>query len=163
MHPGFIGFWKHAQRVHGGCGGEAHAHGGPHSHSHAFSPFASASQDDDFGGGGFGVRRPLRFLAHKLELEETQVEELAAVLNELKTDRAQAAVDLRRTTTSFADIVQGTEFDQAKADAVANDRVKATQARENAVSTALGKIHRILNDDQRKKLSYLLRTGALSI
>jgi hypothetical protein len=28
--------------------------------------------DGDFGGGAFGVRRPLRFLAFKLELREEQ-------------------------------------------------------------------------------------------
>src|SRR4029453_5507670 len=49
-----------------------------------------------FGGGAFGVRRPLRFLAYKLGLEETQVSELAKILDEIKTERAQAAVDHRR-------------------------------------------------------------------
>ncbi|MFO0677913.1 MAG: Spy/CpxP family protein refolding chaperone [Polyangiaceae bacterium] len=176
MHPGFIGFWKHAQRTSAcgdfGHGQHAHAHG--HDHDHGGRGFrgwhggpagfasAFASGEDEFGG-GFGVRRPLRFLAHKLELEETQVEELAAVLNELKTERAQAAVDLRRTTSAFADLVDVAEFDATKAEAVAASRVKATEAREAAVARALGKIHRILNEEQRKRLSYLLRTGALSI
>ena len=53
------------------------------------------SEEEGFG--GFGVRRPLRFLAHKLELDEKQITELARILDELKTERAQAAVDDRRT------------------------------------------------------------------
>src|SRR5262245_8462388 len=61
------------------------------------SPWAwggSMPGDEGFGpGGGFGVRRPLRFLAHKLELDEQQVVQLARILDELKTERAQAAVD----------------------------------------------------------------------
>ena len=42
---------------------------------------------EGLGGAGFGVRRPLRFLAYKLQLNEAQVEELARVLNDLKTER----------------------------------------------------------------------------
>src|SRR5215510_9517768 len=62
-------------------------------------------------GAGFGVKRPLRFLAYKLGLSEPQVSELAAILDELKTERAQAAVDDRRTLTSFAEAVTGEAFD----------------------------------------------------
>src|SRR5262249_54332211 len=38
------------------------------------------------GAGGFGVKRPLRFLAYKLDLTEHQITELAAILDELKTE-----------------------------------------------------------------------------
>src|SRR4029453_13359101 len=55
----------------------------------------------------FGVRRPLRFLAYKLGLEETQVSELAKILDEIKTERAQAAVDHRRALSAFAEAVSG--------------------------------------------------------
>ena len=34
------------------------------------------------------MRRPLRFLAHKLDLDEKQVTELARILDELKIERA---------------------------------------------------------------------------
>ena len=57
--------------------------------------------------GGFGVRRPLRFLAHRLGLDEPQVAALARILDELKTDRAQAEVDRRRTLATFADALSG--------------------------------------------------------
>ena len=60
---------------------------------------------DDEGAGAFGVRRPLRFLAHKLDLDEKQVTALARILDELKTERAQAAVDDRRSLAEFADAV----------------------------------------------------------
>ena len=73
------------------------AHKRPHgfSHFHGFDPQAGFAWggfmapwggDEGFGaGGGFGVRRPLRFLAHKLELDEKQVVQLARILDELKT------------------------------------------------------------------------------
>src|SRR5262245_562614 len=68
---------------------------------------------DDEGIGGFGVRRPLRFLAHKLDLDDRQVAELARILDELKTERAQAEVDRRRTVSAFADALSGDAFDEA--------------------------------------------------
>src|SRR5262249_5505420 len=69
---------------------------------------------DSFSGsefGAFGVRRPLRFLAHRLEMDEQQVAELAAILNELKTERAQAAVEERRSLTAYADAIAAESFD----------------------------------------------------
>jgi Spy/CpxP family protein refolding chaperone len=105
----------------------------------------------------------LRFLAFKLDLSEEQVSELARILNELKTERAQAAVDNRRATASLADAVADEAFDQAKAEAAATERVKSAEKLKGAVVTALGKIHALLEPPQRAKLAYLIRTGVLSI
>jgi Spy/CpxP family protein refolding chaperone len=138
------------QHGHGHWGGEAHFGGG-------------GGDDGDFGGGAFGVRRPLRFLAYKLELEEKQVTELARILNELKTERAQAAVDNRRTVAGFADAVAGETFDVAKVGEVAKERVNSAERLRAAVVKALGEIHGILDAEQRAKLAYLIRTGALAI
>lgn len=121
------------------------------------------SQGDDVDEGGFGVRRPLRFLAYKLELDERQVSELAKVLADLKTERAQAAVDDRRVRGSFADAIGGSTFDQAKAASAGADRVKTQEKLRDAVVAALAKIHALLDDEQREQLAYLIRTGTLSI
>jgi Spy/CpxP family protein refolding chaperone len=166
MHPGVFGFWRHrhdqghdfgphrAGCHEGGCGPQGW-HAAPHG--------GGGGGGDDFGGGGFGVRRPLRFLAYKLDLEEEQVTELASILNELKTERAQASVDLRRTTSALADAVAAESFDEAKAKAAADERVKSDERVQSAVARALGRIHKLLKPEQRAKLAYLLRTGALSI
>jgi Spy/CpxP family protein refolding chaperone len=105
----------------------------------------------------------LRFLAFKLDLSEAQVTELARVLNDLKTERAQAAVDDRRTTSAFADAISEDAWDEAKAAAAAEARVKTAQQLKDAVVKALGRIHAILEPAQRAKLAYLIRTGTLSI
>jgi Spy/CpxP family protein refolding chaperone len=109
------------------------------------------------------VRRPLRFLAFKLELEEAQVTELATILSELKTERAQAAVDQRRTTASLADAVAAEAFDEGKAKTAADERNKSNERVQTAVVQALGRIHALLKPEQRTQLAYLLRTGGLSI
>jgi Spy/CpxP family protein refolding chaperone len=193
MHPGFAYWWharRNAHRHHHGhhdhhesascgprdaveaaeavaahCGERGHGFRGP-------PPWAAAAaahfgghggDDGDFGGGAFGVRRPLRFLAHKLDLRDEQVAELARILDDLKTERAQGAVDHRRTTASFADAIAAETFDESKVKEGADTRVKSAERLRDAVVKALGRIHSVLDAEQRGKLAYLLRTGALSM
>jgi hypothetical protein len=166
MHPGFYQWWS-ARRGGGECGGEAscghgwHGRGGwGEGHGQEERRFGGFGGGDD-DGGAFGVRRPLRFLAYKLELDEKQVSELARVLADLKTERAQAQVDQRRTTASFADAIASGTFDEAKAGEGAQQRVKSAERLKDAVVKALREIHAVLNEEQRQKLAYLVRTGVV--
>jgi len=118
--------------------------------------------DDDWGA-GFGVRRPLRFLAHRLNLDERQVAELARILDELKTERAQAEVDRRRTLSAFADALSGESFDSAKADEAGALRTQSAERVRQAVVKALRQIHALLNAEQRLRLAYLIRTGTIAV
>lgn len=167
MHPAMMGWWARQRRAHeGSCGAEASPGCGPSGGmawgSRAFH-HAASGHEDAFGGGAFGVRRPLRFLAWKLELEENQVSALAKVLDELKTERAQAAVDQRRSTSAFADGVAGETFDVAKVTEGATLRVDSAERLKHAVVSALGKIHGILDPEQRERFAYLIRTGQIAI
>ena len=100
-------------RFFGGHEGMGHCHaaghfgrgGGPHGHG-------GGPGRGPFGHGG-GARRPLRFLVHKLELDERQASQIAKILEALKIERAQAEVDDRRATASFADAIEGEAFDAA--------------------------------------------------
>jgi Spy/CpxP family protein refolding chaperone len=114
-------------------------------------------------GAAFGVRRPLRFLAHKLDLDDKQVAALARILDELKTERAQAAVDDRRSLAEFADAVTGETFDAAKATGAGERRVQSAARLRDALVRALREIHALLKPEQRERLSYMLRTGILSV
>jgi Spy/CpxP family protein refolding chaperone len=175
MHPGFYYWWK--GRGHGGdCGGD-HAEGdfGPHGgwgrgerggwgRGHHGHPHERDQQFGGFDGGGeFGVRRPLRFLAYKLELDEAQVGQLARILADLKTERAQAEVDQRRTTAAFADAVFSASFDEDKAAQGAQERVQSAERLKGAVVKALREIHGVLSEEQRSKLAYLIRTGVVTL
>lgn len=113
--------------------------------------------------GGFGVRRPLRVLAYKLELDEAQIAELARLLDEVKTERAQGEVDDRRTLSEFADALAGETFDAAKAGAAGDRRVAAATRLRDTVVRFLQQIHAILRPDQRARLAYLIRTGTLIV
>jgi Spy/CpxP family protein refolding chaperone len=160
MHPAMFAWWNHARRS-AACG---NGNFGPRGAGGGHEASAFPDWDGAEGGGGpFGVRRPLRFLAQKLDLSEKQVDELAKVLSDLKTERAQVAVDQRRTTTAFADAIAEATFDAARVEAIANERVKSQERLRGALVTALGRIHALLGPDQRSKLAYLLRTGALML
>ena len=154
MHPAFMswGCAPHAFRTCHRHGRRGRSWGGP-----------AEEMDEDFGGGAFGVRRPLRFLAHKLDLDDRQVAELARILDELKTERAQAEVDRRRTVAAFADALAGDAFDAAKADEGGRLRVQSAERVRDAVLKALRQIHAVLNAEQRVRLAYLIRTGTLAV
>jgi Spy/CpxP family protein refolding chaperone len=159
MHPGMMWWWKNARRH--GCGGEG-ASAGESGEGWQAGPWRHGS-GDDFGAGAFGVRRPLRFLAYKLNLSEEQVSQLAKILDELKTERAQAAVDDRRTVAAFADAIGLEAFDEGRAREGGDLRVKSAERLRDAVIKALGRIHALLDSGQRTQLAYLIRTGVLSI
>jgi Spy/CpxP family protein refolding chaperone len=152
--------WLRARRAFEKCGGFG-GWAGCHPGGHAWEGPAEEGFETGFGGGGLGVRRPLRFLVHKLGLDERQVAELARILNELKTERAQAEVDHRRTLSAFADALSGDTFDAARASEGGDLRVKSAERLRDAVLKALQQIHAILSPDQRVRLAYLLRTGTL--
>jgi Spy/CpxP family protein refolding chaperone len=169
MHPAMVSWWR-ARQMGAGCGdgeatscgprgwqGQGGGSGGPPAGS------GGDGDGDGFGGGAFGVRRPLRFLAYKLELDERQVAGLARVLDELKTERAQGEVDRRRSLTAFADSIGAEAFDEARAKEAGALRVATAERLRDAVTKALGQIHALLDADQRERFAYLIRTGALAI
>ena len=161
MHPGMMYWWKYGRR-HADWG--AWAGCGPHAHGRQWEHHAAGSErHGDYGGATFGVRRPLRFLAFKLDLDEQQMTELARILDELKTERAQADVDARRTVAAFADAMDAPVFDEAKAQETAAQRTRNADRLAGAVAKALARIHALLDPDQRTKLAYLIRTGVLTI
>lgn len=131
---------------------------------YGMAPGFGDSSDGGFGGGGaFGVRRPLRFLAHKLDLDEKQVTELARILDELKTERAQAEVDNRRALGEFADALAAEAFDAVKAGSAGERRVASAGRLREALVKSLGEIHGLLNAEQRTRFAYLIRTGVLAV
>ena len=137
-----------------GCESEGRSHfAHPSSHHHYPDP----------SGSGFGVRRPLRFLAWKLELDEAQIEILAAILNDLKTERAQAAVDDRRALGLLADAAAGEGFDCEKAGQALKLRTESGANVQRQVIASLERMHALLRPEQRARLAYLLRTGTLSM
>lgn len=110
---------------------------------------------------GLGVRRPLRFLAWKLQLDEAQMKQVATILDQLKIERAQAEVDDRRAVSLLAEAAEGETFDRTKAEEAAALRTKSAGVVQQKVVESLERLHALLSPEQRGRLAYLLRTGAL--
>ncbi len=114
-----------------------------------------------FGSGGLGARRPLRFLAYRLDLSDDQVSDTAKILERLKTERAQARVDLRRSAAELADAVEADTFGSALADSARRQRLEAAARVQEAAAVALEGLHRLLDEAQRRGLADLIRSGAV--
>jgi hypothetical protein len=113
--------------------------------------------------GAFGVRRPLRFLAMRLGLDERQAREVARILDDVKTERAQTAVDHRRMSGALADVLARDAFDAAAAAEAATARLHGAERMRQATVRALERLHAVLRPDQRDSLAMLIRTGAVRI
>jgi Spy/CpxP family protein refolding chaperone len=109
-----------------------------------------------------GVRRPLRFLAWKLELDDEQLGEVAKILAELKTERAQGEVDHAKGLGALADAIAAETFDAGRAAEGAALRVSSAERMRDATVKALEGLHRLLEPEQRRTLAYLIRTGTVS-
>ena len=120
-------------------------------------------EDEFISNAGLGVRRPLRFLAFKLDLDDAQTAQLARILERLKLERAQAALDLRRAAADLADALAATEFTRAKVDSAGELRATAARRVETAVATALEELHALLDPDQRVRLAEFVRSGVIRI
>ena len=140
---------------------------GRHVHRHAHRPCPPHGRGrhghPGHPSGDFGVRRPLRFLAHKLDLDDAQTAELARVLDALRTERAQVHVDERRARAALADAFASDILDDAAVKAAGELRVKGAERLRDAAVTGFRELHAVLRADQRKKLSTLLRTGPFAL
>lgn len=144
-----------------------HAHGRScHGWKHFGGHRRRAQEDEDTGVHGdllFGVRRPLRFMAHRLDLDDDQIATLARILGDLKTERAQASVDRERSVARVADALDAATFDEEAVRTALAIRVASAERLKEAVYAALQASHDMLRPEQRRKLAYLLRSGVLTI
>ena len=114
-------------------------------------------------GSGFGVPRPLRFLAMRLELDAGQTAEVAKIIERVKIERAQSAVDLRRASSEIAETLEAGDFDRDRARKIRDLRLEASRRVHDALAQAIEDLYRVLDDEQRKRLATLIRSGALEL
>ncbi|MEM7184562.1 MAG: Spy/CpxP family protein refolding chaperone [Spirochaetota bacterium] len=143
-------FYKHLERFH-------------KHHKNHFYEHHVLSKGGFKMGGLFGIKRPVRHLAYKLELDDEQVKELARIINNLKTARAQHAVNEQRSLTLLAEAMETSEFGAEKAKQAAAKRSESSKELAAQVEKAVSEIHAFLNEGQRNKFAYLLRTGSIQI
>lgn len=144
--------WRHAYAA--GCWQRAHAEAAAQPHHRNQSMFSWSS------GPTFGVRRPLRHLAWKLNLSEAQIRDVVDVLDRLKTAYNQARLDQDRSTSEVAAAFTETAFDADRVTAALANRTRATEVLNADLLEATRRIFELLNEEQRREFAYLLRSGA---
>lgn len=144
-------------------------HDDPHSHNHHHrGPWRRGRGPGHHGGGPgpgphrhhggpFGGRRPMRFLARRLNLSDDQFRKVAAILSSLRVARQQAAVDRQRAMAHYATAMEADALDPAALDAAQAQQAAAAKAQHEAMAEALAGLHALLDDEQRAELSLLLR------
>jgi hypothetical protein len=113
--------------------------------------------------GSFGVRRPLRYLSYQLDLDEPQRRQIGAVLDEVKIEREQAALDEKKMVAELADQISQPEIKADSLRETLTTRVRSTEQIQRCSANALEKIVATLDADQREEFAYLLRTGAFRL
>ena len=115
------------------------------------------------GGPIFGMRRPLRHLAWKLNLTDAQIRDVVDVLDKMKTAYNQARLDRDRSTSEIAAVFSAAAFDAERAGSALSMRTRATDALNQELLAAMRRIFELLNEDQRRDFAYLLRSGAFAL
>ncbi len=150
--------WRHAyaaarwQHPHSDDPNAEPRHRGHHHGLHSMFSWSS--------GPTFGMRRPLRHLAWKLNLSEAQIRDVVEVLDRLKTAYNQARLDQDRSTSDVAAVFTGAEFDAERVTAALANRTRATEVLNLDLLAATRRIFELLNEEQRREFAYLLRSGA---
>ena len=104
----------------------------------------------------FHVKRPLRFLIHKLELTEDQIMVVADVLSDFKIEQDLADVERRRAKKVLVSALNADEFDRERAAEGVDQQVDAHRRLREAFVDALERVHATLTPPQREKLAFLL-------
>jgi Spy/CpxP family protein refolding chaperone len=115
------------------------------------------------GSSSFGVRRPLRYLSYQLDLDESQRRRIAALLDSVKTEREQSALDEKKMVAELADLVVKEDVSTDALEDTLSARVRGTRQVQTLIAKALKEISTVLDADQREEFSYLLRSGAFRI
>jgi Spy/CpxP family protein refolding chaperone len=164
MHPGFIHHWRRRQRS-GELGAPAYGcYGSGGSHGQRWMWEASRRFGESaFGAESFGARRPVRFLAMRLDLDDAQVARLTKIVERLRVEREQAAVDSRRAAGTLADALESAALDGSRVDEATRLRVEATRRVQESVARALAELHELLDAEQREQLASLIRSGVVNL
>lgn len=109
----------------------------------------------------FGVRRPLRYLTYQLDLDESQTRKVASILNRLKTEQEQAALDTKRTTQALAELMSGQAPLAEELKVALAPRLESAQRLQDELAHAIQSLHAALDEDQCERFADLLASGSI--
>lgn len=113
--------------------------------------------------GGFGVRRPLRYLSYHLDLDDVQRRKVAASFETIKLAREQARIDRKKADVKLADELERVDVSVSDIASVLATRSQASADGQAALAKALHEIVAALDDEQREEFAHLLRSGVIRL
>ena len=139
-------------------------YGGFHHYGYGYGPPAYAG----CGGGGWGYGGPgpwgrrrgfLYSILARLDATPSQEKAILSALDELKDSARELRGTVRETRGDVARTVRGATFDESGLDSVEKRFDDAAARLRQATGAALGKIHGVLDDRQRKVLGDMIESG----
>jgi Spy/CpxP family protein refolding chaperone len=98
-----------------------------------------------------------------LNLDDRQIQVFAEVIEDWKTEYAQAKVDGRRMRKQLTESIAGDVFDSDAAEAALMARTESVGRVHSAMSAGLEQLHGALSPTQRAALAMLVRTGEITL
>lgn len=126
---------------------------GRHHHGHHHRGFGGRG----FGRpGGFGERAALRWLFEHLDTTHGQEKVILEAVEELRGPAHKARQELWSTAGDLSDAMKGETFDHARTADTWVRQDKALEQLRLALTTAMARVHEVLDAEQRKALAELI-------
>ena len=111
-------------------------------------------------GGGIGGSFWLRMLYTRLDTTPGQEREIRAAIEELRERARDAKSGMLETRENLGKSIKGEEFDTSAFEAVSARLDATSEKMKDALSSALKRIHGVLDPKQRERLADLVSKGA---
>jgi len=110
---------------------------------------------------GHGIFMP--FIFSIVNLDDKQVPALGRIVEKIRVEREQAAVDLRRAGGEYADALESHGYQDDPVVVATRRRVVAATSVQEVVTRSLRELHDLLDAEQRAEFPSLIRTGAVKL
>ncbi len=150
----------------GGFGGSSFGHEGGEGEAGSFGPrwggWRGRGRWGRFGGhnGGIGGSFWLRALYARLDTTPGQEREIRAAIEELRERARDAKGGLPETRENIGKAIAGETFDASAFEAVSARFDATSEKMKDALSSALKRIHAVLDAKQRERLAAIVSKGA---
>ena len=113
--------------------------------------------------GGFGVRRPLRYLSYHLDLDDVQRRKFAASFEKIKLEREQAKIDRKKADAKLADELSRVDVSVEEIKSVLASRDRIADASQTILAEELHGLVSILDSEQLEEFVHLVRSGVIQL
>ena len=111
----------------------------------------------------FDVRRPLKFLVTEFGLNDEQTLVVSRVLDQLRCEQAQSAVEEWRCNSALSDAFLGETVNRVRLDEANAMAVGNAQRMVDVRVRAVEQLFAALDADQRQKLAYAIRLRLITL